>query len=69
MVPDVAVLRVAWLIERDIAEFYEANAARATGEAQQALASLARWERGHEALFKTVHDKVEAHYASMPWGG
>ena len=30
---------------------------------------LARWERGHERLFKELHDRVFQEYAEMPWGG
>jgi len=30
---------------------------------------LAQWERGHEALFKKIHDKAFEEYAQMPWGG
>lgn len=69
MVPDLPVLRMAYLIERDFAEFYEMAATKAEGEAQQALSMLGRWERGHEKLFKQLHDKAYDAYANMPWGG
>jgi rubrerythrin len=69
MIPDVAVLRTAFLIERDLSEFYEMAAAKATGRAQQVFTTLARWERGHEALFKDLHDRVFLQYTQMPWGG
>ncbi len=69
MVPDLPVLRMAYLIERDFAEFYEMAAQNAEGEAQQALLMLARWERGHERLFKTYHDQAFHEYSQMPWGG
>jgi rubrerythrin len=69
MIPDVAILRMAYLIERDFAEFYEMSAAKAEGDAQKALTTLARWERGHERLFKDLHDRVFQEYAEMPWGG
>ncbi len=69
MIPDVAILRMAYLIERDFAEFYERSAQQAEGKAAEALAALARWERGHEALFKELHDRVFEEYAHMPWGG
>ncbi len=69
MIPDVTILRMAYLIERDFAEFYEMAAAKADGDAREALASLARWERGHEALFKQLHDRVYQEYMEMPWGG
>ena len=69
MVPDLPVLRMAYLIERDFAEFYETAAENADGEAHQALQMLARWERGHEKLFKQFHDQAFEEYARMPWGG
>jgi rubrerythrin len=70
MVPDLSVLRTAYLIERDFAEFYEHAAERAEDEtAKRALRMLAGWERGHERLFKQMHDKAFEEYAGMPWGG
>jgi rubrerythrin len=69
MIPDVAILRMAYLIERDFAEFYEMAAEKAEAEAKTALAALGRWERGHERLFKELHDRVFQEYAEMPWGG
>lgn len=69
MVADLPVLRTAYLIERDFAEFYEMSAKKATGEAQRVLTMLAAWERGHEALFKELHDKAFEQYTQMPWGG
>jgi rubrerythrin len=70
MVPDLSVLRVAYLIERDFAEFYE-RAARNVADAddRSALEMLAKWERGHELLFKSLHDQAFEEYAGMPWGG
>lgn len=69
MVPDLPVLRMAYLIERDFAEFYEMAAAKSEGEAKEVLTMLATWERGHERLFKHLHDSAFEEYAEMPWGG
>jgi rubrerythrin len=69
MVPDLPVLRMAYLIEKDFAEFYETAASKTEGEARQALSMLANWERGHERLFKMMHDKAFEMYSDMPWGG
>lgn len=69
MIPDVAVLRMAYLIEKDLSEFYERASEKATGEGKEALSKLAKWERGHEAFFKELHDKVYQEYTEMPWGG
>ena len=69
MVPDVTVFNTAWLIEKDLSEFY-ANAARKTeGPESEAFGMLARWEKAHEKFFKEYRDKTSAIYASMPWGG
>lgn len=69
MVPDVTVFNTAWLIEKDLSEFYE-NAARNTeGVASEAFGMLARWERTHERFFKEYRDKLSEVYARMPWGG
>jgi rubrerythrin len=69
MVPDLPVLRMAYLIERDFAEFYEMAAGKTEGEAQEVLQMLAEWERGHERFFKQLHDQAFEDYAQMPWGG
>jgi rubrerythrin len=70
MVPDLSVLRTAFLIERDFAEFYEGAAKQVEDErARRALQTLAVWERGHERLFQQLHDRAFEAYAGMPWGG
>ncbi len=69
MVPDVTVFNTAWLIEKDLSEFYENMAAQAEGKAKEALMMLSRWEKGHEAFFKTYRDKLSEAYSRMPWGG
>jgi rubrerythrin len=69
MTPDLPVLRMAYLIERDFAEFYDMAAARTTGKGKEALTLLARWERSHAALFKGLHDRLFQEYVNMPWGG
>ena len=69
MVPDLPILRMAYLIERDFAEFYEQAASKTDGEASLVLQNLGHWERGHENLFKHLHDKAFEEYAQMPWGG
>lgn len=69
MVPDVTVFNTAWLIEKDLSEFYDKMAHQTDGMAQEALAMLARWEKGHEAFFRTFRDKLSDAYSRMPWGG
>ena len=69
MVADLPVLRMAYLIEQDLATFYETAAKQTGGDAQEVLNMLGAWERGHERLFKRLHDKAFEEYAGMPWGG
>ncbi len=69
MVADLPVLRMAYLIERDFSEFYLRAASKAEGDAKIILDMLARWEAGHERLFKRMHDEAFEKYAQMPWGG
>ena len=69
MVADLPVLRMAYLIERDFSEFYAQAASKAEGDAKKTLDMLAKWEAGHERLFKHMHDKAFELYSGMPWGG
>jgi rubrerythrin len=69
MVADLPVLRMAYLIEHDLAAFYELAADQTAADAQEVLKLLATWERGHERIFRRMHDKAFEEYADMPWGG
>lgn len=69
MVADLPVLRMAYLIERDFAEFYAMAASKSEGDVKKVLEMLAHWESGHERLFKHMHDKSFEIYSGMPWGG
>jgi rubrerythrin len=69
MVPDVTVFNTAWLIEKDLHEFYERMANQTTGKARNALKMLAQWEKGHELFFREYRDKLTEIYSKMPWGG
>ncbi len=69
MVPDVTVFNTAWLIEKDLSEFYAMMAEKTEGKAKQALTMLANWEKEHERFFREYRDKLSEVYANMPWGG
>lgn len=69
MVPDVTVFNTAWLIEKDLSEFYEKMAMQVQGKAKDALVMLSKWEKGHEKFFREYRDKISEIYANMPWGG
>jgi len=69
MVPDITVFSVAWLIEKDLSEFYEKMANQTEGKAKEALTMLAEWEKGHERFFREYREKLTEIYSRMPWGG
>lgn len=69
MVPDVTVFNTAWLIERDLSDYYARMAEKTDGKASQALQMLSSWEKEHEKFFREYRDKLSDVYAQMPWGG
>jgi hypothetical protein len=69
MVPDVTVFNTAWLIEKDLSEFYEKMANNTEGRAKEALTMLSNWEKDHERFFREYRDKLSEVYSKMPWGG
>lgn len=69
MVPDITVFNTAWLIEKDISEFYARMAEKASGEVRRAFSLLSEWEKTHEEFFRAYRDKLQEIYANLPWGG
>jgi rubrerythrin len=69
MIPDVTVFNTAWLIEKDLSEFYEKMANNTEGKAKEALTMLSNWEKEHERFFREYRDKLSGVYSKMPWGG
>jgi len=69
MIPDVTVFNTAWLIEKDLSEFYQGMAAKVQGPAAEAFKMLAAWEKTHEKFFREYRDKLTDIYSKMPWGG
>ena len=69
MVPDVTVFNTAWLIEKDLSEFYANMAQNTEGKAKEALLMLSNWEKEHERFFREYRDKLSEIYSKMPWGG
>ena len=69
MVPEVTIFNTAWLIEKDLSEFYEKMAGQTTGKAKRALTFLSRWEKRHEKFFHEYRDKFSEIYSEIPWGG
>ena len=69
MVPEVTIFNIAWLIEKDLSEFYEKMARQTEGKAKEALMYLSRWEQAHEKLFREFRDQFAEMYSRIPWGG
>lgn len=69
-VPDIAIMRTAYLIERDFAEYYKEAAEKAQDEeAKKLFNMLAQWELGHEKIFKDEYNRLMEEYMNLPWGG
>jgi rubrerythrin len=69
MVPEVTIFNTAWLIEKDLSEFYQKMANQAEGKAKEALQMLSDWEKQHETFFREYRDRFHDIYSKMPWGG
>ena len=69
MLPDITIFNTAWLIERDLSEFYEKMSNQTKGKAKEALNMLSGWEKEHERFFREYRDKLSEVYSKMPWGG
>jgi len=69
MVPEVTIFNTAWLIEKDLSEFYERMANQTEGTVKSALQTLSSWEKAHERLFREYRDRFDEIYSKMPWGG
>ena len=69
MVPEVTIFNTAWLIEKDLSEFYEKMSKQTEGKSKEALQMLSSWEKGHEKFFREFRDKFSETYSKMPWGG
>ena len=69
-IPDITILRMAYLIERDFKEFYQNATENVDNEDIKAIFSrLSKWEEGHEKLFKGEYDRRMKEYMTLPWGG
>lgn len=69
LTPDLTILRMAYLIERDYAEFYRKKSEEADDDKIKKLFStLAIWEEGHEELFKAEYDRRMEEYINGQWG-
>ncbi|SCZ05128.1 ferritin-like domain-containing protein [Alkaliphilus peptidifermentans] len=69
LTPELTILRMAYLIEKDFAEFYRSMSDRATeANAKKLFYVLATWEEGHEELFKAEYDRRMEEFINGQWG-
>lgn len=69
-VPDLTVLRMAYLIEKDFAEFYRESAEMTDNpDIKKLFETLAKWEDTHEEIFKSEYKRKREEYMNLPWGG
>ncbi len=56
---NMAIMRMAYLIENDFAEFYKKASEKAdSSEVKMLLSTLAEWENKHRELFYTAHQEL-----------
>ncbi len=67
LTPDLSILRTAYLIERDLAEFYEMAARKSSGITNLVFNQLSQWEKEHEFFFKNLHDQIFQKYTELKW--
>ena len=59
-VPDLTVMRMAYLIELDFKEFYSEAVGMVDDEnVKKLLTRLSLWESGHEEIFKREYDRLK----------
>ena len=55
---DYSIMRMAYLIEKDFAEFYQKSAESDEQEVNNLLLSLADWEKEHASMIKGEMEKI-----------
>lgn len=69
-IPDITILKMAYLIEKDAVDFYNRVASEAEDiKLRDIFEMLSSWEQGHAALFKKEYQRRMEEYMSTPWGG
>ncbi len=70
MIPDMNVLRMAYLIEEDFQQYYENMANKVDDpKLKDILLKFSDWEAGHAKLFRGEYQKRMDIYMNMSWGG
>ena len=55
---DYSIMRMAYLIEKDFAQFYDKSASESKGEIKDLFIRLAKWEREHAKMMKDEMSKI-----------
>jgi rubrerythrin len=55
---DYSIMRMAYLVEKDFARFYEQSAEQSRGELRDLFTSLAEWEKGHAEMMKQEMGRI-----------
>jgi rubrerythrin len=55
---DYSIMRMAYLIEKDFAGFYDKSASQSEGEIKNLFVKLAEWEREHASMMKDEMSKI-----------
>lgn len=70
MIPDMNVLRMAYLIEEDFRDYYSSMAKKIDDESlKEILEHFAGWEDNHAKIFKDEYDRLMDKYMNISWGG
>jgi len=62
---DASIFNTAWLLEKDISEFYTMMSSQTDGETKKVLFMLAQWEKSHEEFFKEYRDRLLQFYSNL----
>ncbi|MBN2123906.1 MAG: hypothetical protein JW821_06415 [Deltaproteobacteria bacterium] len=62
---DACVFKTAYMIEKDLSEFYREMADKSEGGARKAFQMLADWEQEHARFFKEYRDRLSRLYSEM----
>jgi len=69
MVPEVTIFNTAWLIEKDLSEFYQKMANQTEGKAKEALQMLSNWRRDMKSSSVNIETNSKTSILRCPGGG
>lgn len=70
MIPDINILRMAYLLKQDFREFYLDMANNIEDEKLKSiLIKFSNWADNHTKILKQEYDRLMALYMNVSWGG